>query len=604
VSPVDPDASSEAYRLIDRGQRLEDEGNVEAALVCYRDAAAVAPHSVRAHMNVGNALERLGRLEAAGRAMRRAVECAPDYAPARFNLGLHLVRRGDLRNGEVALRHALRLDAAMKEAAIVLADVLERTGHLDAAEAMHLRALEIAPGHAGAMFSFGTFCFRQGRTTEALEWLQRAKELDPHVPNTEGLALFALNLRTDVTAREIANEHMRYGRELEQRAGIPFAVWQNERDPERLLRIGYVSGDFGPHAVAFFMRPVLKWHDRSAFEIHCYSNYPGAHPVMQLVREHADRWHDIAALGDAQVSDLVRSDGIDILVDLSGHTDRNRLGVFTRHPAPVQVTWLGYLNTTGLAAMDYRICDRHTDPPGETEPLHTERLLRMPESQWCYFAWDDIEFIDVPHAARPDTLVFGSFNQYPKLTDASLAMWARILARVPHAELVVFDVRQVRSREALAARMAVAGIDPSRVTFRGRETLANYFAAVGNVDIALDTFPYNGATTTFDALWMGVPLVALRGGRGISRGSYSILQSLGAHELIARSVDEYVDINVRLASDAGWRAELRRTLRPRLVASPLMNAEGFTRALETHYRTIWREWCGRSTTDDDRAGLL
>jgi len=589
--PIDGGASNGADRLIERGQRLEDQGHVEAALVCYRDAAAVAPRYVRAHMNVGNALERLGRLEAAGRAMRRAVECAPDYAPARFNLGLHLVRRGDLRNGEVTLRHALRLAPAMKEAAIVLADVLERTGQLDEAEAMHLRALEIAPGHAGAMYSFGTFCFRQGRTTEALEWLQRARQLDPHVPGTEGLALFALNLRTDVTAREIADEHMRYGRELAQRAGIPFGTWPNTRDPQRLLRIGYVSGDFGPHAVAFFMRPILKSHDRSSFEIHCYSNYAGSHPVLQLVRERADRWHDIASLDDAQASDLVRTDGIDILVDLSGHTDRNRLGMFARHPAPLQVTWLGYLNTTGLATMDYRICDRYTDPPGETEALHTERLLRMPDSQWCYFAWDDIGFVDVPHATRPDALVFGSFNQYPKLTDACLALWARVLSRVPHAELVVFDVRQVKSREALAARMAAAGIDPSRVTFRGRETLANYFAALGNVDIALDTFPYNGATTTFDALWMGVPLVALRGDRGISRGSYSILQSLGAHELTARSVDEYVDINVRLASDTGWRAELRRTLRPRLVGSPLMDAERFTRALETHYRTIWREWC-------------
>jgi len=593
VPPVDADASNAADRLIERGHGLEDQGDVEAALACYRDAAAVSPRYVRAHMNVGNALERLGRLDAARRAMRKAVECAPDYAPARFNLGLHLVRRSELREAEAALRHALRLDGAMKEAAIVLADVLERTGQLDEAEAMHLRALEIAPAHAGAMFSYGTFCFRQGRTTEALAWLQRARDIDPGVPATDGLALFALNLRADVSAGEIANEHMRYGRVLEQRAGTPFATWPNARDPERLLRIGYVSGDFGPHAVAFFMRPVLKSHDRSAFEIHCYSNYPGAHPVTQLVREHADRWHDIASLDDAQASDLVRSDGIDILVDLSGHTDRNRLGVFARHPAPVQVTWLGYLNTTGLATMDYRICDRHTDPPGETESLHTERLLRMPGSQWCYFAWDDIGFVDVPHPATPDALIFGSFNQYPKITDACLAMWARVLSRVPHAELVVFDVRQAKSREALAARMAGHEIEPSRVTFRGRETLANYFAALGNVDIALDTYPYNGATTTLDALWMGVPIAALRGDRGISRGSYSILQSLGAHDLIARSVDEYVDINLRLASDAGWRAELRRTLRPRLVASPLMDAERFTRALESLYRTIWREWCAR-----------
>jgi predicted O-linked N-acetylglucosamine transferase (SPINDLY family) len=594
VAPVDAGASGAADRLIERGQRLEDQGNLDAALACYRDAAAAAPRYVRAHINVGHALERLGRAQAAGRALRRAVECAPDYAPAHFNLGLHLVRRGELRDGEAALRHALRLDAAMKEAAIVLADVLERTGRLDEAEAMLVRALEIAPEHAGAMFNYGTFCLRQGRTTEALEWLQRARALDANVPGTEGLALFVLNLRTDVSARDIADAHLRYGRALEQRAGTPFATWPNERDPQRRLRIGYVSGDFGPHAVAFFMQPLLKWHDRTAFGIHCYSNYPGSHPVTQLVRERADRWREIATLDDAQAADLVRSDGIDILVDLSGHTDRNRLGLFARHPAPVQATWLGYLNTTGLATMDYRICDAHTDPPGETESLHTERLLRMPDSQWCYFAWDDIGFVDVPHAARPDALIFGSFNQYPKITDASLALWARVLRRVPHAELVVFDARQVKSREALAARMAASGIDPSRVTFRGREPLASYFAALAtSTSRSMHTRTTARRRRSTRCGW------ACRWSRcGASAASHAAASAFCSRsaraDLLARSADEYVEVNVRLASDAHWRAELRRTLRPRLEASPLMDAGRFTRALEMHYRTIWREWCGRS----------
>jgi predicted O-linked N-acetylglucosamine transferase (SPINDLY family) len=357
------------------------------------------------------------------------------------------------------------------------------------------------------------------------------------------------------------------------------------------LRLAYVSGDFGPHPVAFFLRPILQHHDRSQFEVYCYSNSSQPNEIEPTLRARSDHWRTIAGLDDTRVIDQIRSDRIDILVDLSGHTNRGRLPVFARHPAPVQATWLGYLNTTGLPAMDYRITDAHTDPIGMTEHLHAERLVRMPHSQWCYFAWEEVAPIARPHADRPDAIVFGSFNQYAKITDASLALWSRILAQLPGAEVVVFDVRQARSAHVLLARMQAHGIDAGRVKLRGREPVRDYFAAIGNVDVALDTIPYNGATTTLDALWMGVPVVGLRGDRGISRGTYSILRALRADELVARSADEYVALNVRLAREPGWRAHLRQSLRPRLAASPLMDPKGFTRDLEACYRQMWRNWC-------------
>ena len=279
----------------------------------------------------------------------------------------------------------------------------------------------------------------------------------------------------------------------------------------------------------FSLKPILQGHDRSKFEIHCLSNYAEPHPVTTTLRELADRWHDIARLDDSQVVDLIRREEIDILVDLSGHTDRHRLGVFARHPAPVQVTWLGYLNTTGLTTMDYRICDAHTDPEGETEHLHTERLVRMPHSQWCYvpLARDSKDSIDRTSNARTPSS-FGSFNQYPKITDDCLAMWSRILSRVPHAELLVFDVRQAESRSSLRARMVAQGIDTARVSVRAaRGDDSPVFRRDRQRRHRARQFPYNGATTTFDVLWMGVPLVAMRGERGISRGSYSILETLG-----------------------------------------------------------------------------
>ena len=591
-----PDAGlAEAERLIAAGNALEDDGEFAAALDRYRAAATIAPAFPRAHMNVGNALRRLERWDEAIAAQRRAVECDPQYARARCNLGLLLAERGESKAAEEELLQALRLDPAMSAARVALADVYERADRLDDAEAQFRAALASDPGHAGVLLNFGMFCLRQGQIDDALEALREAKRIDPDIRGVDSQMLFAMNFRFDLTPQEVAEAHRRVGRALTQAAAPRFDRWANPLDADRRLKIGYVSGDFGPHPVALFLRPILQQHDRARCEVYCYSNAPDFGSIARTLRERADHWRDIALLSDERVADQVRNDGIDILVDLSGHTGRDRLSVFARHPAPVQVTWLGYLNTTGLPAMDYRITDANTDPVGETEALHTEQLARMPHCQWCYFAWHEIDRIAIPHPERPDALVFGSFNQYVKITDRSLALWSAILAQVPEAELAVLDVRRERNRIALLDRMRRQGIDERRVALYGRVPIRSYFAAMGNVDIALDTFPYNGATTTLDTLWMGVPLVAWRGERGISRGSYSILRALGLDELIASSEDQYVELNVKLARDPEWRQRLRESLRERLSASPLMDAAGFTRALEERYREMWQAWCSKQS---------
>jgi len=253
------------------------------------------------------------------------------------------------------------------------------------------------------------------------------------------------------------------------------------------------------------------------------------------------------------------------------------------------MTWLGYLNTTGLEAMDYRICDDHTDPRGASESLYTEELIRMPDSQWCYSPWHRAETIAEPNPDR-DVIVFGSFNQLVKISDPCFEAWARIVSAVPEATMVIMDVRQPAAAKRMLERAARYGIG-DRVELRGRESIPNYYAAIGNTHIALDTFPYNGATTTLDALWMGVPVVALRGDRSISRSAYSILKTLGADDLIAESLDEYVEINVRLAKDREWRSRLRRSLRNQLETSPLMDGPKFVAALESRYRAAWHAWC-------------
>jgi predicted O-linked N-acetylglucosamine transferase (SPINDLY family) len=581
----------EAERLINKGQPLEDAGDYEAALICYNDAIRAAPSHARARMNAGNVLARLGRWDEALAAFEKAVECSPNYAPAHFNLGSLFLSRGAHIDAESSLSKALELAPDMHDAAIMLADVYEACQRFDEAEAAFHRALEVAPHHAGAMLNFGWFCVRQGRMREALHWLQqaRAREVTNAVADSE--ILFALNFESEFSPEEIAQEHVRVGQEIAAAAGEPFVTWRNTLDPERRLRVGYVSGDFGPHPVAFFIRPVIEGHDRTQFDVYCYANAADRSSVTQALRKGADAWRSIEKVDDTGVAEQIRRDRIDILVDLSGHTNRGRPSVFARHPAPVQVTWLGYLNTTGLPAMDYRITDRHTDPEGETEHLHVERLIRMPHSQWCYFAWHDVSTIPVPHAERPDGLMFGSFNQYAKITDATLALWSRVLRFESNWELVVFDVRHAAARDRLRDRMQRHGIDVDRVTYRGRAPIREYLGAIGNVDIALDTLPYNGATTALDVLWMGVPVVGLRGDRGIARGTYSILRTLEADDLIAKSPEEFVEINLRLAQDGAWRARLRDTLRQRLEISPLMDSRTFTSALEQRYRAMWGEWC-------------
>lgn len=582
--------SPNANALIIAGHALEDRGEVLSALDLYHQAASVEPNSPRARMNIANALRALHRRDEALEALRAAVGCQPDYAPVRFNLGTLLKECGDHAGAERELLAALALQPTMVEALVVLADLYEADRRFRDAETCFTRAVELSPDNAATLLNYGMYLSRRQDFDRALDVFARAKAREPGFADVYSTMLFSLNLRTDVDVQTISDLHLRVGARITDAAGLPFTTWENRPAPERQLRIGYASGDFLMHPVAVFLRPILEQHDRHQFDVYCYSNYGRPDAVGDFLRERSDHWREIAGVADDDLCDLIRRDGIDVLVDLSGHTARHRLPVFARHPAPVQVTWLGYLNTTGLPAMDYRICDWHTDPE-DCDQLNSETLIRMPASQWCYMPWYAAESVHANSESGGMTIRFGSFNQDRKISDACLGAWSQILQRVPQADLVVLDFPDAALQKIFIERAERLGIDAARISIRGRSSIADYFASIGSVDVALDTFPYGGATTTLDTLWMGVPIVALRGERGISRGSYSILKSLGADELIAYSEAEYIDLNVRLATDAHWRQRLRDTLRDRLIDSPLMGASDFTRALESRYRQMWRTWC-------------
>jgi predicted O-linked N-acetylglucosamine transferase (SPINDLY family) len=610
-----PESREEADRLIARGQQSEDSGDFAAAEARYREAIAAAPSYPRAHINLGNALHKLGRLEDAAASHRAALDFDPDYAGAHFNLGTVLVQLGDNTLAKRHLERALEKNPAMTDAAIMLATACEAEQDLPGARAQLERALSIDPRHAGAAANLGTVLVEMGEIGAAEESFRESLRFDPDCAQAlAGLAridvqrgcareaeaafraalqknpgdtlvwssfLFSLNLRDDLDAQSVAREHFAFGELFAGGARVPVP----RNSPRSRIRVGYVSGDLMKHPVALFLRPVLASHDRAQFETFCYSNSRQEDELTVELRKTSDHWRSIAGREDPWVEALIRADEIDVLVDLSGHTAGNRLAVFALRPAPVQATWLGYLNTTGLQAMDFRICDRHTDPEGATEAFNTESLARLPHSQWCYSPYYDLPLKALPAAgSRPVT--FGSFNQFAKVSDACLDLWAAILREVPESCLRVYGVPAGEAAERFHARLEQRGVPRQRATLHGRAGILDFFAAIEDVDIALDSMPYNGATTTLDTLWMGVPVVALRGTRAIGRGTCSIASAAGFTELVTETPAEYVERNIHLARDSRARIALRHSLRPKLQSSPLMDTGRFTRDLEALYRKM------------------
>jgi predicted O-linked N-acetylglucosamine transferase (SPINDLY family) len=602
--------------LIDAGHRLEDSGDIAGALRNYDAAVAASPSYVRGYLNQGNALARLGRTAEAVAALQAALRIAPDSAPCHFNLGNVHLGAGDHAAAEREFRAAWRYDPALTDAGIALANALESLGRPQEAEVQLRAVLAAAPGAAPAAYNLaltlikrdecdeaeallrdcvkadpaflmayvalGDIARNAGCSREAEPWYRQALAVNPDSQEAWSALLLSLNNRDDLTAQQVLAEHLRFGESFPVADVSPAMTAPRTGDRKR-MRIGFLSGDFVQHPVALFLRPILIHNDRAQFEIYCYSNNAREDSMTREVRSLAEHWRVVAGQDDAAAANGIRADELDVLVDLSGHSARSRVLLFNRRCAPVQATWLGYLNTTGLKSADFRICDRHTDPAG-AEALHTEALARLPDSQWCY-----LPAFDAPPAQKrmaQQGVVFGSFNHASKLSDRCIELWCRVLRAVPGSTLRVHAVPRGNATAALLRRFADHGIEPGRIAVSPRVDIAAYFTAIADVDIALDTFPYNGGTTTCDVLWTGVPLVALAGDRPAARSGVSLLATIGAEDLIANTDDEYVALNVKLATDAPWRLDQRATLRQRMQASPLMDAPRFVRGFEDCLRRM------------------
>lgn len=574
---------------------LHRAGHFSRAEKLYRHVLGRVPeHSDALHL-LGYLRFQTGDSPMAIELIRRAIGLRPDYPAYHNNLGTILEKSGQLDAAAEAYRAALRLDRAYAEAHNNLGNVLQAKGQVEAAIGCYQTALECNPRYFPAHFNLGNLLKEAGKIQEAIAAYRRAIELEPGLPAVHSNLLLALHYDSGSSALDLADEHRRWSERHVSPLGSEPPTHANSPDEQRRLRVGYVSPDFCQHAVARFLLPLLTHHDRGRFEIFAYSNVAAPDQMTARIKSLVDGWRDIAQLADAQLADLVRKDQIDILVDLAGHTSAGRLLAFARRPAPVQVFYLAYCSTTGISQIDYRLTDPHLDPEGSDLSWYAERTVRLPSTYWCYAAPEVQVEVGPAPAGRDGPITFGSLNNSCKITREALGVWGRILSAVSESRLVLF-ARTEYQRRHIRESLHAAGVDTARLHFVGRQCLSDYLATYGEVDIALDPIPFTGGTTTCDALWMGVPVVSLAGRTAVSRGGLSLLTNVGLRGLVGKTADEYVGIAVELARDRSRLADLRRGLRERLLASPVMNGSGFARDFEEALRQMWRNWCRSART--------
>jgi len=576
------------------GNAYRAQGNLDAALQHYREALRIDPEYAFAHNNAANILQGRGEADAAFEHYQQALRCNPDYADAHYNMGTMLKDRQAPDAAVRHLREALRLQPDHDKAHVNLGLLLHRAWRLAEAGNHYREAVRLQPGHAESFNNLGVVLKEQGNLEEAYRHFNRALEINPDFAEAHSNLLLNLHYHAGFDAKYIFAEHQRWA---QQHAGGQSAeprVRANDPDPERRLRIGYVSPDFRRHSVAFFLESILEHHDHGRFEIFCYSDVAKPDAVTERCRVLADRWQEICKKPHEEVCALVQSDGIDILIDLAGHTANNRMPLFARKPAPVQVSAIGYPDTTGLGAVDYRITDSLADPPGAADALHTEALARLSGCFLCYRPFENSPPVAPLPALSSGFITLGSFNSLPKVTDEVVALWARILLGLPGSRLIMkcAQLGDGPTRARLQRLFEGQGIAAGRVELCGEiPSLAAHLDLYNRVDIALDPFPYNGTTTTCEALWMGVPVVTLAGDRHAARVGVSLLSAVGLPELIACSPRDYVDKAVALARDVARLSALRARLREQMRGSPLTDATGYTRRIEQTYRTIWQACC-------------
>ena len=588
---IDPQLTELHIKL---GQILRVQDKRDAAIGCFDAALKLDPENGEAHFLLGITFRETARLDDAVGCLRRAININPDNPETHINLG---DAYSDLRQPDNAIasyKRALEIDPNQAVAHSNLGNVMLAIGDFDGAIRCYRRAIEIQHDFAAAYSNLGVALKDAGYTTEALDSLRQAVKIMPALTAARSNVLFVENSLGKLTQMELLEEAKRFGDVVTTQAKA-FTSWENEPDPDRPLRIGLVSGDLRDHPVGQFVEGVLHALASTAatqLEIHAYNTFLCSDDVTQRIRGCCQGWHSALGHSDEALANKIRDHGIDILIDLSGHTAHNRLQLFAWKPAPVQVTWLGYLATTGIGAVDYLIADEWTLP--ETEECNfVEKIWRLPDSYLCFTPPRETTPVSQLPALHNGYVTFGSFNNLTKINDDVVALWARILLAVPGSRLFLKTKQfaQPSRQQLIRDRFSAHGIEGERLLLSGQVAREDYLAPYQQLDIALDPFPYPGITTSVESLWMGIPVITLAGSSFLSRQGVGLLTNAGLSSWIAHTADEYVALARKHASDLGSLAEIRGSLRNRVAASPIFDSVLFARHFSGALRGMWKNWC-------------
>jgi len=624
---MDSPSKDEQTRIVD-ADALRDAGRLDEALADYAAIVADFPESHEARYKLGTAFARLKRTDDAARCYREALVLWSDYPEANNNLGLILFSRGEFAEAERLYRVALAERTDFLEAHLNLCGLLIETTLLLEAKYYANRALQLSPQSSAAHARLGQVLRAFGQLSAGMQEFQRAIELDPKSAaalTDLGSCYWHLGRHHDAEAalhaaleavpdffpawnnlllqsnyrlrdrEEVFRLHRAFGEIVRQQCGeVPTVRVITRPDPSRRLRIGFISGDFRRHSVAYFLRGALEYLDRRQFQLVAYYNFRIEDEVTWQLKPMFHHWRCIHGVPDEKAAALIREDGIDILVDLTGHTASTRPMVLGHRPAPIQIHWIGYPNTTGLDCIDYRITDAWADPVADGNRYSSEELWRLPESFLCFSPPDQAPDPQEPPCLARSYVTFGSFNSRAKLSDECVTLWCEVLRATPDSRLVLksmIGVEDEAARAGLLRHFESHGIEANRIEILTRRSaIADHFSAYHGIDVALDTFPYHGTTTTCEALWMGVPVVTLAGDRHASRVGVSLLNNVGLGELIAFSAENYVRIAVALAASPDRLRELRTSLRERMRSSRLMDRRAMGSALGGAFREMWRRY--------------
>jgi predicted O-linked N-acetylglucosamine transferase (SPINDLY family) len=597
--PNNPDG----YHLM--GLSFQAKGQLDDAMAYYRKTIEHNPYYAEAYNNLGNILKERRQVEEAIRNYQKAIEIKPDLGTAYYNLGVISQERNLPEEAADYYRKALQKkgiasDPTDEHIYHMSGFIFQTQGKYQEAVECFRKALQLNPDLVETCNNLGNVLQETGSPDEAEECYRQALRIKPDFSSCYSNLLLTMNYNARYDNYMIFSEHLLFAKRYEGVLSAAVIPHRNDRSSGRRLRIGYVSPDFRHHSVSYFIEPALRMHDRQGFEIFCYADVARPDDVTLRIQGITDHWLSIHGKSDDEVASMIRTDMIDILVDITGHTANNRILLFARKPAPVQVSWIGYPATTGLSSMDYKLVDSYIDPSGMTEQYYAETLVRIPESSLCYLPEERSPAVGELPCLSSGIVTFGSFNNYAKVSPEVIKIWIRILSSVSNARLIMKSRCFADSAfcQYVLDIFEKAGIASVRIILLPfQKPLEEHLDLYNRIDVGLDTFPYHGTTTTCEALWMGVPVVTLSGKSYAARAGVSLLSNVGLPELIAKTEEEYVDIAVGLANDPDRLRQLRMTLRDMMKCSPLTDAQRCTERIEQAFRQMWKQWC-------EKAGIL